>query len=86
MTDNKTITITLAIDCDPMNRCQEILGRMIFGDILRQEYREPNNTFFGCWTWCGVKCTKEQQREIKKTLVNEYNDGNIRYAEFGEQH
>ena len=77
--------IILQIDCDPMNRHQEELGRHIFNSVLKKEYREPNNTFFGCWAWCGVECDDAQQEAIKNILVDAYNNNEVRYCSWGEE-
>ena len=83
--DNNIKRIRIEIDCDPMHRYQENYGRCIFETILNKEYREPNNTFFGCWTWCGVECTVEQQESIRHLLTDAYNDGELRYAGWGQE-
>lgn len=83
--NNKPMVIRIEVDCDPMIRRQEMIGKSIFYDILKQEYREPNNTFFGCWSWCGVKCNADQQARIKEFLTELYNDGVVRYVSWGEE-
>jgi hypothetical protein len=77
--------ITLEIDSAPTTRAQEPLAKTIFDAILKQEYREPDSTFFGCWTWNEVECTKPQQEKIKKLLVEAYNTGELRYAGWAEE-
>lgn len=79
------MTITLEIDSDPFKRAQKYLAKIVFEEILEQEYREPDATFFGCWTWNKVKCDKQQQKEIKKLLVDAYNTGEVRYCSWSEE-
>ena len=77
--------ITLEIDSDPFARAQEPLAKTIFNDILEQEYREPNSTFFGNWTWEKVACTEKQREKIIALLSDSYDQGLIRYASWAEQ-
>ncbi len=85
MTDDKTITIAISIDCEPYQHgMQEIEAEHIFKNILKREYRDANHKFFGCWTWCGVECTKAQQEKIKESLTDAYENGIVRYASWSE--
>ena len=77
--------ITLEIDSDPFIRAQKYFATVVFEQILGQEYREPEETFFGCWTWHKVECTKQQQERIKDLLVDAYNTGDLRYCCWAEE-
>ena len=77
------VIFNVHIDSAPENRHQEELGRKMF-EILGQEYRKPDFTFFGDWTWENIKSTKDKQKEIGKMLCEAYDRGDVRYAEWAQ--
>ena len=77
----KKIKVEIHIDCDPMARYQEYLGKKVF-KILGQEYREPDHTFFGDWVWKDVEMDEETEKKVGEFLKDAYEKNMCRYAQW----
>lgn len=77
----KKTKVEIHIDCDPMARFQEHLGKKVF-KILGQEYREPDYTFFGDWVWKDVEMDEETEKKVGKLLKDAYENNMCRYAQW----
>ena len=79
---NKVI-IDLHIDCDPMRRFQELLGKDVF-KILGQPYRKPDYCLFGDWVWNNIETDEEIQKKIGDFLKKAYNNNMCRYCQWAK--
>ena len=76
---------TIEIDAPPGATRPDIWMRQLLKEVnLDLEYKDPESTIFGCWTWNYSELNDEtwaklsQKAEEYLTIV--YNRGHIRYA------
>lgn len=73
--------VSIHIDCAPMARHQEFLGKKVFS-ILGQKYRKPDYTLFGDWVWENVEMDEETEKKVGEFLSDAYEKNMCRYAQW----